>query len=142
MTSLYGLVLGQPPNFFEGDARAFTDLYFNLEAEEFEFFTPMRMRNNPLWANVTQLFESDIARLNQLANNPAYSEKLGTYLQRGGKVQQIKDKDLHIEPIGTRDLMNAPLVTIAGVLSGWPYRGKSGLAAALYERSRQRKFRV
>ena len=102
VTSLYGLVRGKPPNFFEGDAKAFTDLYFDLEGEDFDFFAPVRMRNNPLWVSVTQLFDSSIDWLNQLSNNPAYSENLGTYLQRGGKVQQIKDKDLHIEPITGR----------------------------------------
>ena len=42
VTSLYGLVRGKPPVFFDGDARAFTDLYFNLEDEEFDFFAPVK----------------------------------------------------------------------------------------------------
>ena len=49
VTSLYGIVRGKPPAFFDGDAKAFADLYFNLEEEEFDFFAPTRMRNNPLW---------------------------------------------------------------------------------------------
>lgn len=36
MTSLYGIVRGNPPEFFDGDKRAFTDLYFHLEDEVFE----------------------------------------------------------------------------------------------------------
>ena len=37
MTSLYGIVRGTPPPFFDGNAAAFTGLYFNLEDESFEF---------------------------------------------------------------------------------------------------------
>ena len=33
ITSLYGIVRGQAPKFFEGNHQAFTGLYFNLEAE-------------------------------------------------------------------------------------------------------------
>lgn len=103
VTSLYGLVRGKPPAFFDGDTKAFTDLYFNLQDEEFDFFAPARMRNNPLWVSVTQLFESGIDWLNQLTTNPDHSENLALYLQRGSKVQQIKDKDLHIDPITGED---------------------------------------
>ncbi len=103
VTSLYGLVRGKPPAFFDGDAKAFTDLYFNLESEEFDFFAPARMRNNPLWVSVTHLFESGIDWLNQLTTNPDHSENLALYLQRGSKVQQIQDKDLHIDPITGED---------------------------------------
>src|SRR3954469_2914008 len=30
ITSLYGLIRGKPPKFFDGNAQAFTGLYFNL----------------------------------------------------------------------------------------------------------------
>ena len=132
VTSLYGLVRGKPPNFFEGDAKAFTELYFDLEDEDFDFFAPVRMRNNPLWVSVTQLFDSSsIDWLNQLSNNPAYSEKLATYLQRGGKVQQIKDKDLHIEPITGEDKTTDRVVDIFNkVNSGGTKLSKGDLALA------------
>jgi len=48
ITSLYGIVRGKPPVFFEGDANAFKNLYFNLTDEEFEFYAPLKMKNNPL----------------------------------------------------------------------------------------------
>lgn len=131
VTSLYGLVRGKPPNFFEGDAKAFADLYFDLENEEFDFFAPLRMRENPLWVSVTRLFESGIDWLNQLASDPAYSEKLGLYLQRDGRVQQIKDKDLHIEPITGEDKTTDTVVDIFNqVNSGGTKLSKGDLALA------------
>jgi hypothetical protein len=55
ITTLYGITLGQPPQFFEGNASIFTGLYFNLEEEAFEFFSAVKMKDNPLWVNVTEL---------------------------------------------------------------------------------------
>src|SRR5690349_19724913 len=37
ITSLYGIIRGTAPKFFDGDENAFTGLYFNLEDETFEF---------------------------------------------------------------------------------------------------------
>ena len=35
MTSLYGVTRGRPPAFFDGNTKAFIDLYFHLEEESF-----------------------------------------------------------------------------------------------------------
>jgi Protein of unknown function DUF262 len=53
MTSLYGIVRGQPPRFFEGNAVALTGLRFHLAEENFEFFQPVKMKDDPLWIDVT-----------------------------------------------------------------------------------------
>lgn len=53
ITSLYGIICGRPPRFFDGNAQAFTGLYFNLDDETFEFYAPLKMKDNPLWVNVT-----------------------------------------------------------------------------------------
>ncbi|HJJ51297.1 MAG TPA: DUF262 domain-containing protein, partial [Methanocorpusculum sp.] len=61
ITSLYGIVRGRPPKFFDGNARAFTDLYFNVDEEIFEFYAPIKMKDNPLWISVTDLIQGGIA---------------------------------------------------------------------------------
>lgn len=48
MTSLYGIIYGRPPKFFDGNAAAFTGLHFNLGEEAFEFYAPVKMKDNPL----------------------------------------------------------------------------------------------
>lgn len=53
MTSLYGIIRGKPPRFFDGNSQAFTGLCFHLEDENFEFYMPSKMKDNPLWVNVT-----------------------------------------------------------------------------------------
>src|SRR6476659_3166979 len=35
ITSLYGVLRGRPPRFFEGDSAAFTGLHFNVEEQTF-----------------------------------------------------------------------------------------------------------
>ena len=55
MTSLYGVVRGKPPMFFDGNAKAFTGLRFNLNTQNFEFYQPLKMQDDPLWIDVTEL---------------------------------------------------------------------------------------
>ena len=57
MTSLYGVVRGKPPAFFDGNAQAFSALRFNLDDEVFEFYQPITMRDDPLWIDVSELFK-------------------------------------------------------------------------------------
>jgi len=44
MTSLYGVVRGKPPKFFDGKAQAFTGLRFHLDTETFAFYQPVKMQ--------------------------------------------------------------------------------------------------
>jgi hypothetical protein len=60
ITSLYGIIRGKSPQFFEGNKQAFTGLYFNLDEENFEFYAPLKMQNNPLWINVTELMQKGV----------------------------------------------------------------------------------
>jgi hypothetical protein len=56
ITSLYGVARGRPPAFFDGNASAFTGLRFNIADETFEFYAPVKMKDDPRWIDVTQLF--------------------------------------------------------------------------------------
>ena len=59
-TSLYGVMRGEAPQFFQGNERAFTDLYFDVRTQTFEFYGPVKMRDDPLWVSVTDLFKSEL----------------------------------------------------------------------------------
>jgi Protein of unknown function DUF262 len=61
MTSLYGIIRGRPPKFFDGNAEAFTGLHFHLEREEFAFYSPLKMQDDPLWIDVTELMQKGVA---------------------------------------------------------------------------------
>ncbi|MFC3994382.1 DUF262 domain-containing protein [Nocardiopsis sediminis] len=97
VTSLYGVVRGKPPAFFEGDERAFTGLYFNVESEAFEFFAPTRMSGDPRWVDVTELFASGpVAFLPAFADRP---ELATVYLDRLNRLYQITTKEFWQETI-------------------------------------------
>jgi hypothetical protein len=84
ITSLYGLVKAKPPKFFEGNAKAFTGLYFNLEDEVFEFYTPAKMKDNPLWLSVTEVLHTGPALFMQRIFNlkGLEQQRIQTYINR------------------------------------------------------------
>ncbi len=107
ITSLYGIIRGKPPAFFDGDARAFTDLYFHLGNEEFRFYQRSLMQNDPLWIDVSALMREGpaalgehVARLGQL---PEYAAVQGQLFGRLGSLLAILGKDFHIEEVAGDD---------------------------------------
>lgn len=59
LTTLYTLMKGQPPNWIEGKPPR-TDLYFNLETEEFQYFTKNLMLNKREWISVPSLLHQGV----------------------------------------------------------------------------------
>ena len=57
ITTLYGVIRGVPPKFFDGSAYSFTNLYFNVEDEVFEFYLAAKMKNERAWISVTDLMK-------------------------------------------------------------------------------------
>ncbi len=49
VTSLYGVMRGRPPKFFDGNESRFTGLQFHLEEEVFEFYQPVKTDDHNLW---------------------------------------------------------------------------------------------
>lgn len=104
ITSLYGLMRGKPPRFFDGNARAFQGLYFNLEEEIFEFYLPAKMKDDPLWLSVTKIFtEGAGATMQMLLQTPSLQPKISVYLERINRIDNIKSIDLHMEEVTGED---------------------------------------
>jgi len=104
ITSLYGIIRGKPPRFFDGNAQAFTGLYFNLEDEVFEFYMPSKMKGNPLWINVTELMQTGVGRfINRLFAHPELASRVEVYIQRLTAIEGIKNIDLHVEEVTGED---------------------------------------
>ena len=62
-TSLYGVIRGRAPKFFEGNEKAFTGLYFNVVDEIFEFYAPGKMQKDAAWIDVTGLINRGLGHL-------------------------------------------------------------------------------
>lgn len=108
ISSLYGLIRGAPPPFFDGDARAFKDLRFHVEKEEFRFYEPGRMREETLWLDVSEVMRRGPAwAMGQLATSlqeePDQHERFEVYLERANRLHAIRDIELHDETVTGED---------------------------------------
>lgn len=135
MTSLYGVVRGTPPKFFDGNAQAFTGLRFHLDAQNFEFYQPLKMKEDPLWIDVTELMQQGNAGLGafvtRLAAQPTLADKVGDYVARLSRLLGITEIDLHIEEVTGADKSLDVVVDIFNrVNSGGTKLSKGDLALA------------
>ena len=103
-TSLFGVVRGRPPEFFQGNEKAFTDLYFNVETETFEYYGPVKMADDPRWVSVTELFNSELEQVVQRFEHGSTDfQTVLTYGKRLMRLLDIREVDLHIEEIAGDD---------------------------------------
>jgi hypothetical protein len=132
VTSLYGIVRGIAPKFFEGNMQTFTGLYFNIENEVFEFYMAQKMRDNPLWINVSELMKRGVGEfIKPFTSDPEFSEKLNTYITRLSTLYNIRDVELHIEQVTGEDKTVDVVVDIFNkVNSGGTKLSKGDLALA------------
>lgn len=135
MTSLYGVVRGQPPKFFDGHAQAFTGLHFHLETEVFSFYQPQKMAGDVLWVDLTALFRKGTVGLGEfvarLSQNPEFAPKVGAYVGRLSQLLGIVEIDLHNEEVTGADKSLDVVVDIFNrVNSGGTKLSKGDLALA------------
>jgi hypothetical protein len=132
VTSLYGIVRGTPPPFFEGNTQAFTDLHFNIEEETFEFYGPVKMRDNPYWINVTDLMKKGLQPfIGHIFQTPTLSNKGDVYISRLTHLLGIKSIQFHIEEVTGADKTVDVVVDIFNrVNSGGTKLSKGDLALA------------
>ncbi|RWR31980.1 DUF262 domain-containing protein [Sinirhodobacter populi] len=135
MTSLYGVVRGQPPKFFDGNAQAFTGLHFHLDNETFGFYQPVKMKDDPLWIDVTELMKAGNAGLGayvaRISAIPELASLVGEYVGRLSRLLSITDIDLHIEEVTGADKSLEVVVDIFNrVNSGGTKLSKGDLALA------------
>jgi len=135
ITSLYGVIRGKPPKFFDGNEKAFTNLHFNLGSQEFQFYQPILMKDDPLWINVTALFKGGNhgvgSLIGMLASNTQYADQFPNYFGRLNDLLGIRDLSLHVETISGPDKDLDVVVDIFNkVNSGGTKLSKGDLALA------------
>jgi hypothetical protein len=135
MTSLYGVVRGRAPKFFDGNAQAFTGLRFHLEMESFAFYQPLKMQGDPLWIDVTELLKKGSLGLGEFINRltivPELGPKIGAYIGRLSGLLGITEVDLHIEEVtGVDKTLDVVVDIFNRVNSGGTKLSKGDLALA------------
>lgn len=135
MTTLYGVARGKPPKFFDGNAQAFTGLRFHLESEIFEFYQPVKMKDDPLWIDVTELMKHGQSGhetlIEALAAHPDIGTKAVRYSSRISRILGILEIELHAEEVTGPDKTLDVVVDIFNrVNSGGTKLSKGDLALA------------
>ncbi|QLH23647.1 DUF262 domain-containing protein [Streptomyces sp. Rer75] len=133
LTTLYGITRGVPPRFFEGNKATLGGLHFNLESEAFEFYAPAKMKDNPVWIDVTSLFRTGLggylSKVTTLAKGDA--DRQVVYIERLNRLTQIKDRSVHIDEVTGADKTIDVVVDIFNrVNSGGTKLSKGDLALA------------
>ena len=113
MTSLYGVMRGHKPDFFDGNATAFTGLMFHIEDETFEFLQPVRMKDDPKWIDVTNLFLSGTQGVEPLIDDlKAQGFNTSGYMGRLLTLLDISKRELHVELVTGDDKTGETVVDI------------------------------
>jgi hypothetical protein len=129
ITSLYGVMRGRPPRFFQGDPRSFTDLFFNVRDESFEFYGPVKMRDDPFWISVSELFQNGPEGI--LESLGVEGSELMQCTNRLFRLMGIRDRDIWVDEITGRDRTIDEVVEIFNrVNSGGTKLSKGDLALA------------
>ena len=135
VTSLYGVIRGKAPKFFDGNPAAFTGLQFNLENETFAFYQPIKMQGNPLWIDVTAIMQKGNGGMGEfitkIVSSPELAAHIGDYTSRMSRLLAILDIELHIDEVTGADKTLDVVVDIFNrVNSGGTKLSKGDLALA------------
>jgi hypothetical protein len=91
LTSIFALVEGGPPPFYEGE-KLFFNLHFNVLKEEFAYYKKTMMHKNPEWIPVTSFFQQGLAAFLQevAALEPEVRDFYFANMAKLARLDQIK----------------------------------------------------
>ena len=108
LTTLYMLMTGDiPPYYRESDIiNDIRDLYFNVGDRDFQYFQPVRMRDNPRWVRVVDCFNGDTVDVFAIAQKTAGDDGSAfqiaqSYSTNLGRLRGIKEVDLPTQLVPT-----------------------------------------
>jgi hypothetical protein len=132
MTTIYGVVRGKPPEFFDGNAQVFSGLRFHLEEQNFAFYQAIKMQDDLLWIDVTDLMKKGLSEyITRLNGQPSLVAKIGEYISRLNRLMSVIDIELHVEEVtGVDKTLDVVVDIFNRVNSGGTKLSKGDLALA------------
>jgi hypothetical protein len=116
LTTLYMLITGDlPPYYTDEDIETdIRDLYFNLEDKDFQYYQPLRMRDNPRWVRVVDCFDSSAVDVFKIAQDIAVDTSDGEdtfqiaqrYNENLNRLRDLRTADLPEQVIPTDASLN------------------------------------
>ena len=109
LTTLYMLVTGDIPPYYKDEdiTNDVRDLYFNVGDGDFQYFQPVRMRDNPRWVRVVDCFDQNTVDVFSIAQRTVGSDDGGafqiaqSYDSNLSKLRAIKEVDLPTQVVPT-----------------------------------------
>ncbi len=108
LTTLYMLMTGDIPPYYEEEdiVNDIRDLYFNVEDGDFQYFQPVRMRDNPRWVKVVDSLNGDSVNVFAIAKKTTGDDGSAfqiaeSYSANLGRLRGIKDVDLPTQLVPT-----------------------------------------
>jgi len=100
LTSLYALIVGSAPPFYEGEA-LFFNLHFNVVSEEFKYYKAMEMKDRPEWIPVTGFFKQGLAAFLQAVATlePTTRDFYYANMPKLTALDRIKDYLYHLQTL-------------------------------------------
>jgi hypothetical protein len=101
LTTLFTIIKGTPPPWFEGKTPR-TDLFFNLETEEFKYYQKTLMLGKREWIGVSAFLQQGIG---DFVNNATEEEKgyLLSHFSKLNQLQSIHSYEYYIQEIDLQD---------------------------------------
>ena len=132
ITSLYGIIRGCPPEYFDGKEEVLKGLFFHLGTEEFSYYMPIRMKDDPFWIDVSKLLQSGIGPfITALSHEEGWEGNSTECINRLNEIVQIKEVELFVEEVTGADKTIDVVVDIFNrVNSGGTKLSKGDLALA------------
>jgi len=98
----------------------------------FEFYSPARINDNPVWTDVTDVTENGVGgMIDELYSRFSEPEQIRRYLGRLNRLDNVKDRDLYSEDRSTDDMtLDVVVVIFNKVNSGATHLSKGDLALA------------
>jgi len=102
VTSLYGVIKGELPKFFNGDDSSFKkNLHFHAMEETFEFYQPIKMEGDPFWFDVTKVMQAGASGIGSLMDKQDLKiQDQFIVFQALTRLVGILDRNFHVEQIG------------------------------------------
>lgn len=108
LTSIYAVVTGNPPPFYEGE-RLYFNLYFNVKTEEFSYYKKTIMKDAWEWVPVTEFLKYGLGDYLK-TDGPLPTEKaqyLINFLDVLNHLDQIKSYSYYLDVLSEREMEEA-----------------------------------
>lgn len=125
ITSAYGVIRGEAPAFFDGNAQSFTGLRFHVDEEKFEFYQPTKMDHDPLWVDVSKFMGDGLDDYIPKMTDVDVDRMPGR-ISRLNALARIRDIDIYIEEITGKKHSIQEVVDIFNVVNSGGTRLSQG----------------